>query len=238
MAQLGGISGLCALALLSALPAHAGGRFAAPEGCEIYATVQMRDCQVSQHYRCEGDAPGDQWAVYLDGEGPFYMNRVDDETRWLESYDLVTGEQDKLISEADPASFTTLLTTGRDDYDFRTENDNGVVRRYSGHDELTGETVVIDGVTLERTRFDLTAHDGAGAVLWRRSGRQLVHRDWRIFFADRETFEDAGGARTDLIDTPMEFAFPGDKGFRAAEPVYDCEMTMTEAVLPEGGFRP
>jgi len=65
------------LALISALPAFAGGKFAAPKGCTVYQTVQMRSCQVSNHYRCDGDAAGDQWSVYLDGDGPFYMSRID-----------------------------------------------------------------------------------------------------------------------------------------------------------------
>jgi len=147
-----------ALALL-APAAVAGGRFAAPQGCEVFATVQMRSCQVSQHYRCQGDAAGEQWALYMDGQGPYYLSKIDAETRWLESYDLTTGEKDRLSAETDPASFTTLLSTGRDDYDFTTESGTGEVRRYTGYDELTGERVTIDGVTLERTRFDLTAWD-------------------------------------------------------------------------------
>ncbi len=240
MAHLGRIIGLGALALLPAVAAQAAGKFAAPQGCEVYVTVQMRDCQVSQHYRCAADAPGDQWAAFLDAEGPFYVSRIDAETRWMESFDLITGESDRLMSETDPASFTTLITTGRDDYDFRTESDSGVVRRYTGHDQLTGETVVIDGVRLERTRFDLTARGADGDVIWRRRGQQLIHRDWRLFFADREDFEDAFGARQSLTDTPVDFAFPGDKGFLAADPVYDCDMTMTQANIPlsDGGFRP
>lgn len=238
MAHPGGTLALGALALVAALPAQASGKFAAPAGCEVYATIQMRNCQVSQHYRCEADAAGDQWAVYLDGDGPFYMNRIDSETRWMQSHDLITGENDRLAGETDPASFTTLITTGRDDYDFETENDAGEVRRYTGYDRLTGETVVIDGVPLERTAFDLTARDAAGNVLWRRHGRQLVHRDWRIFFADAEHFENPYGDNTDVVSTPVDFAFPGDKGFLAAEPQYDCDMMMTEASLPEGAQLP
>ncbi|MCV2873984.1 hypothetical protein OEZ71_16940 [Defluviimonas sp. WL0050] len=238
MAHPGGILGLGALALIFTLPAHAGGKFAAPAGCEVYATVQMRECQVSQHYRCAHDAPGDQWATYLDGEGPYYSSRIDAETRWLESYDLYSGETDRLMSEVDPASFTTLITTGRDDYDFTTESNSGNVVRYSGHDRLTGEKVVIDGVTLERTKFDLTARNAAGEVLWTRKGQQLIHRDWRIFFADRETFENTAGESSESVSTPVVFALPGEKGFLSADPQYDCNMTMTEAVLPGEGIRP
>lgn len=229
-----------AAAALLAAPALAGGKFVVPAGCEAFATVQMRNCQVSQHYRCEHDSPGDQWAVYLDGEGPFYMSRIDAETRWIESYDLTTGERDELMLEADPASFTTLITTGRDDYDFTTESNTGEVRRYTGHDQLTGEKVVIDGVTLERTTFDLTARTTSGELIWHRAGRQFIHRDWRLFWADTEDFENGFGDRETVIDTPMQFALPGDRGFLSTEPIYDCDMMMTEAALPlnSGGKRP
>ena len=231
---------LCA-ASLGVAPAWAGGKFVAPEGCEVFATVQMRNCQVSQHYRCESDAPGDQWSVYFDSEGPFYQSRIDAETRWVESLDLTTGERDTLRSETDPASFTTLLNSGRDDYDFATESNFGEVRRYSGYDQLTGEKAVIDGVTLERTKFDLTAWDADGNMIWQRKGSQFIHRDWRLFYADTEEFENSFGDKQTVADTPVDFALPGDKGFLATEPVYDCDAMMTEAapqILPVKGVAP
>lgn len=224
-----------AFALLSASPAIAAGKFAAPKGCTVYQTVQMRNCQVSHHYRCEGDAAGDQWSTYLDADGPFYMSRIDSETRWIDSYDLTNGEQDQLEDETDPASFSALLATGRDTYDFTTKSSAGEVRRYSGFDELTGETVVIDGVALERTRFDLTATGADGEMIWHRAGEQLIQRDWRLFFADRESFENGVGDRTDLRDTPVTFAGPGDAGFLAAKPDYDCDATMTRLEIAPGG---
>lgn len=243
MAYAAGIVSTGAFALLCALPALAGGKFAAPAGCEVFATVQMRSCQVSQHYRCEGDAAGDQWAAYMDGEGPFYLSRIDSETRWLESFDLTIGERDRLTAETDPASFSTLLASGRDDYDFMTESSSGEVRRYTGYDELTGERVTIDGIVLERTRFDLTAWDTEGQMVWHRKGQQLVHRDWRLFWADTEDFENAFGDRQSVVDTPMQFALPGDKGFLATDPIYDCDELLTQAAQPfptlaSGGSRP
>jgi hypothetical protein len=224
-----------ALALLSAVSAEAAGKFAAPKGCTVYQTVQMHSCQVSNHYRCDGDAAGDQWSVYLDGDGPFYMSRIDSETRWIDSYDLTSGERDQILEESDPASFTQLLETGRDAYDFTTKGSSGEVRRYKGFDELTGEKVVIDGVTLERTRFDLTATDVAGKMIWHRAGEQLIQRDWRLFFADHESFENGAGDKTEVRDTPVTFASPGQPGFLASTPEFDCDAVMTQAETPPGG---
>lgn len=242
MASLRGTVTWGALAALIAGPVAAAGKFAAPAGCEVFATVQMRSCQVSQHYRCAGDPAGEQWALYLDGEGPFYLSRIDAETRWLQSFDLTSGEADKLISEADPASFSGLLASGRDEYDFKTESSTGEIRRYTGHDELTGETVTIDGVTLERTRFDLTATAEDGSVIWHRTGDQFVQRDWRLFWADREAFENGAGDTETVVDTPMQIAQPGQKGYLAATPIYDCGDMLTQdeaaAVLPVAAVRP
>ena len=56
----------------------------------------------------------------------------------------------------------------------------------------------IDGIALERTEFDVTAYDEAGTPLWRRSGRQFIHRDWRLFLADTETFETAAFTAAEL----------------------------------------
>jgi hypothetical protein len=224
-----------AFALLSAFPALAAGKFAAPKGCTVYQTVQMHNCQVSHLYRCDGDGAGDQWSVYLDGDGPFYMSQIDSETRWLDSYDLTSGERDQIQEETDPASFSTLLETGRDTYDFTTKSSSGELRRYKGFDELTGEKVVIDGVTLERTRFDLTATDPDGKMIWHRTGQQLIQRDWRLFFADRESFENGFGDKSDVRDTPVTFAGPGEPGFLAAKPEYDCDAMMTRLEIAPGG---
>ncbi|GAB4382166.1 hypothetical protein [Albidovulum sp.] len=224
---------------LAAPGAMAAGKFVAPQGCEVYVTVQLKNCQVSQHYRCASDAPGDQWALYMDGDGPFYASHIDSETRWLESFDLYNGEIERLGKETDPASFTTLITTGRDDFDFETESDRQQVRRFVGHDLLTGERVVIDGVTLERTRFELTAFDAAGQRIWHRTGQQLIHRDWRLFWSDTDEFANAFGDRETVVDTPVDFAFPGEKGFLSTEPQFGCDLLMTEApgAIPPGSDR-
>lgn len=162
------------------------------------------------------------------------MSRIDSETRWIESLDLTTGEEDRIADETDPASFSKLLETGRDTYDFTTTNGAGEIRRYAGYDELTGESVTIDGVTLERTHFELTASGADGEVLWSRKGQQLIHRNWRIFFADTESFENSFGDKADVTDTPVTFAGPSDKGFLAAKPEYDCDAMMTELDIRRG----
>lgn len=225
---------LLPLFLLAASPALAAGQFQPPEGCEVFVTVQHTDCQVSYHYTCASDPKGHQWSVYAGSDGPYYMSRIDSETRWIESHDLITPESDALGTEAEPASFSNLLETGRDDFDFTTTSSTGEVRRYVGYDRLAGHNVTIDGVTFEATEFELETFDGQGEFLHRRSGTQMISRDWRLFFSDAEHFENAYGDAEDSQSRPMTFAFPGEKGFLSTVPQFGCDqmMTMNEALAP------
>lgn len=207
--------------------------FKAPSGCQLEMTVQLRQCTVANHYTCAAN-PGERWIAYADGEGQFFTSRIDAETRWLQSISHDTGEVDLLDEggSADHASFSALLATGRDDYDFVTESNSGQRIRYRGYDRLTGETVTVDGVPLERCEFDLSAYDAEGNLLSRRSGLQLVSRDMRLFFADTETFEAATGETATTSQPPVIFAFPGDEGFGALDPVLDCDVLMSGTPAP------
>ncbi|SOC18218.1 hypothetical protein [Rhodobacter maris] len=217
--------GLCAAA-----PALAGAVFVPPAGCTLGMTVQMHSCQVANYYTCAGDPPGDQWISFADGEGEYFLSHIDAETRWVESVSLYSGEVDALdaAATADSASFSTLLSTGRDDYDFVTRSNMGTAQRYIGNDTLTGQTITIDGVPLEQCRFEMQIVDAQGNRTATRKGTQLISRKMRLFFSGTESFENAYGERSTSIDTPVSFAFPGEAGFAATRPEYDCDMMLTD----------
>lgn len=210
----------------------ADGKITLPAGCTAYVTVQHSDCQVSYHYSCESDPEGDQWAVYAGADGPYYMSRIDAETRWIESHDLIAPESDKLGEEKNPASFTTLLETGRDDFDFSTISSSGEKRHYVGYDHLTGKKVTIDGQSFDQTEFKVEAFDAEGKRLHTRTGNQLISRAWRLFFADSDHFENSYGDVEDTVSRPVTFAFPDDPGFLTKRPQFGCDMMTTQA---EGG---
>ncbi len=215
---------MAAFALWPAAGLAAADLFKAPEGCQVFATVQARQCQVHQLYRCGGDPAGDQWMASFDGQGLYYLSRIDRETAWVESISTETGDVRTLGPDPkDPASFTELLATGRDDFDFTTVNGGGELRRFVGHDELTGETVIIDGVSLEKTRFESKTYDAGGTLLDESTGQQFINRDWRRFFAGSETFVTADGEKIETNQPPVTFAFPGEKGFLSTTPDYDCD---------------
>ncbi len=217
-----------AAALLIALPAGAG-LFKPPQDCQLEMTSQNRGCSVTQYYRCDFDPEGFRRSAVFTREGLTYLSVIDDETRWIESSDPETGLRDVLIDEAaDHASFSTLLDEGRDDFDFWTLSSDGARLRHVGHDRLTGEIVSIDGVELEETEFELTTLDEAGEPLIRRTGQQYISRPMRRFFGGVETQSDWTGTRRTTNDSPVLFAFPGEKGFGDTTPQFDCDQLMTQ----------
>ncbi|MGB3147372.1 MAG: hypothetical protein WBA91_06390 [Paracoccaceae bacterium] len=216
-------------ALIAPFPLAAATKFQPPQGCTAYVTVQHSDCQISYHYRCNADAEGDQWAVYAGPDGPYYMSRIDYQTRWMESHDLITPDSDALAEEVDPANFSELLAQEVDTFDFTTVSATGEKRRYAGFDRLTGKSITIDGISFDQTEFSVESFAADGTFLHRRSGNQLISRDWRIFFSDTDHFENAFGDIEDSNSRPMDFAFPDDPGFLSTRPQFGCDMMVTRA---------
>lgn len=222
------LAAMVAMLALSALPGHAA-TFTAPQGCKLEVTVQNRGCTVSQYYRCSADPEGHQRSAIFGQDGLTHTSRIDAETRWIESSDPQSGLEDRLIEDAaDHASFSTLIETGRDDFDFWTESNSGERLHHVGEDMLTGETVTIDGIELEQTRFRLTTRDAAGEVLITRDGQQFINRAMGRFFGGIETQADWTGERRETNDSPVLFHFPGEVGFGDTTPQFDCDQLMTQ----------
>ena len=220
------------LPLLLLAPPGLAGTFTPPESCTATLTVQGRGCFVSNYYTCTKDAPGDQWRADFDQEGMFYLSRIDSETQWVESYDLNPKVKQLLDpNPADPASFSTLLATGRDDFDFSLTKENGEHTNVKGYDSLTGETVIIDGVTLKRTYYEYVETDDAGNVLRQSHGNEYISEEWRTFYSGTSEWFD-GTEWLPLDGSPVQFFLPGEKGFGATQPLYECDAVMSEAVPP------
>lgn len=217
--------------MLTALPAGAG-TFTPPQGCEGYLTVQSRGCKVSHHYRCAADAAGDQWRADFGVNGLYFISRIDYEAQWVESHES-NGSVDLLEpGAADPASFSELLSTGQDSYDFATMKNTGERENVRGYDKLTGESVVIDGVTLKRTKYEVRATRDDGSLVYAAKGNEYIHPEWRIFISGAGTV-DLGDGPLPQDFSPVEFAFPGDPGFMTTTPLYECDaMTASFQVAP------
>jgi len=212
--------------LLLASPAFAGS-FTPPEGCTTHLTVQSRGCYVANYYTCEADNPGDQWRADFDQEGMFYMSKIDRETQWVESYDLNPMVKQTLdANPADPANFSSLLATGRDDFEFSLSKDNGEHSNVKGYDQLTGQTVTIDGVTLQETEYEYVETDDAGSVLRQARGHEYVSAEFRNFFSGQSEWFD-GTDWLPMDGSPVQFFFPGEKGFAATQPLFECDAVMS-----------
>lgn len=219
------------LACLATLAAPAlAGTWEAPQGCEAFMTVQSKACRVSHYYKCSADAPGDQWRVDMDQEGPFFYSRIDSEAQWVESYDPLKQVLDP--SPVDPANFSELLATGIDTWDFTLTKEDGTGSRASGYDRLTGRTVVVDGITLSETEVEFTEYDALGNVTRRSRGNEYLHPDWRMFFAGPGETDLGDGIWRPIDGSPVEFVFPGEEGFLATQPKFDCDALTAEAARP------
>lgn len=223
-----------ALALASPAMAQQADRFALPAGCVAYLTVQDRSCSVDHHFRCDGDSAGHQRRVSFDEEGMTYLGMIDDETQWIQSFHARAGSTERLAPDpADPASLTELIATGRDDYDFVTLSDRYGPTHFKGTDTLTGREVVIDGVTLDETAYQITARTADGTILWERQGNEYISRDWRMFISGTgSTTTPTDSFEND--DTPVEFIFPGEPGFLSTRPKHGCGVMLSAAPTDAG----
>lgn len=222
---------VAALLAVAGPSAALAGTFVPPQGCTAKMTVQMRGCLVAHYYTCAGDAPGEQGDTLYDSDGPYFTSRVDAEYQWIESHEIDPPLTILLDSSRDPASFSALIGTGEDRYDFTTRDETGRRLNYEGFDRLTGRTQTIDGIPLEVTEFEMTETDETGTVTARRWGNQFIHRDWRLFFSGAEMWEGTAGVLpTD--NTPVLFIFPDEPGYLSTVPLFDCTELMSRAPLP------
>ena len=196
-----------------------------PEGCTAYLTMQGASCSVSHYFTCDADPDGTQRRVELDQEGVSYVGQTDDETQWLISTYRDTGHTETLEeTPRDPASFTELLDEGISTFDFRTLSDEIGSLRYVGVDQLTGESVVIDGVELLGTEFIIRIENEAGEVLFTSAGREFISPEWRVFFGGVSTLTTPDG-EFETDNSPVEFFMPGEVGFLTPQPKFGCGLT-------------
>ncbi|SDE67339.1 hypothetical protein [Limimaricola pyoseonensis] len=220
--------------LLATIPglaaAQSPGTVPMPEGCTAYMTVQTAGCTVSHHFTCEADPEGWQRRVDLDEEGVAYVGAIDSETQWVESSYPRAGRAERLApAPADPASFSELVENGADSFDFTTRSEQTGETRYIGGDSLTGETVTIDGVELDRTEYRIRAIGPDGEELWRSAGHEFISREHRLFLSGTSTVTGPEGS-FESDDTPVEFIFPDEQGFLSSHPKHGCGATMSSLV--------
>ncbi len=201
--------------------------FALPQGCTAYVSIQSRDCSVTHHFTCETDPEGFQRRVDFDQDGPVFFSVIDAETQWVESFSPRSGSTSRLTpGAADPASFSDLMASGEDTFDFLTTSDVFGGTRHVGADRLTGQVETIDGVVLQVTEFEAAAYDSGGGLLYSSTGQQYVNADWGTFLAGTEVTDNGEEVFTS-DGRPMAFDFPGDPGFLSTQPIYGCDVVLS-----------
>ncbi len=216
------------LVILALLPTGAwaqAGAFSPPEGCTTIMTVQSKQCRVSNYYTCEGMEQGAKWRMDADQEGPYFLTMTNAEAEWVESHD--GGAAQTLGERADPGSLSTLFATGSDTFDFWLEREDGTRSHVVGKDVLTGDTVTIGGQSLAVTRFSFTERDENGEVMRQSRGQEYVSETLRSFFAGPTEHADGAGGWVKSDGRPVTFAFPGDQGYQASQPIFDCDAIMS-----------
>lgn len=211
----------------------AAATFSPPEGCKTYLTVQSHSCLVSQFYTCEKDKPGEQWRADFGANGPVFLSKTDAQTQWLESYEIDPPTRETLdANPADPASLDELLANGLDTFDFSLSRSDGRHSTVRGFDKLTGESLTIDGVTLQRTEYEYTQTDDSdGSVLAHAKGKEFVSTEWRTFLSDHSDFEQEDGSTFPYEGRPVKFIHPGQSGFQSTLPLFDCNAEAASLKL-------
>ena len=217
---------------IAPMASHAG-TFTPPKGCTAYLTVQMKSCEVSHYWTCENEPEGNHWTVSIRENGPAYLQSLDHEFRWLQSFAQGSSHISRALiePEADANSLTGLLETGRDDFDFEQSVLQGdqliAIEHITGFDRLNGTRVTIDGELLLVTEFEITVQSSGGGDPVRTTGNQYVSEQFRLFFQGNET-ETSAGVTTRYDDTPVLFIEPGEAGFLADRPEYGCDAMMSK----------
>ncbi len=206
-----------------------------PPGCSGFLTVHTRACTVSHYWRCDGAPEGTTWEVSHDLDGPVSMHIYDREFQWVDAYYFLSGTTERLYEPGpDPISMTDLLENGEDSYDFTTIEQTGdevVKLNTRGRDVATGETEVIDGVTLHTFNVASETRDENGDLVFAAEGKQYVFKDERLFMLGQESYFD-GEERWQEDNTPQEFIFPGEKGFTDFRPRYGCNAQQASFTPP------
>lgn len=196
-----------------------------PKGCQAFLTVHMKECNVSLFWRCDAAPEGTVWESSFDADGAYSVHTYDRDYQWLDSYYFADNTHERLFEPGpDPISLTALLTTGVDTYDFKTREVTQYADRvlqHTGKDVDAGQTVEIDGVPLRLVYVKSTTVDAEGELVFETEGFQYVLESERLFFLGPDLNSD-GQEEWEGTDEPVEFIFPGEKGFAQTTPKYGC----------------
>lgn len=200
-------------------------------GCEGIITAQGRQCLVHHLITCEGLPEGHRWLHTIGPNGPVayavYDNQFDNPAT---IYPLSGRMVERLPNADDPLSLDELLETGLDSFSFEERDQTGAVSRVVGYDSLPGDTVTIDGRQLARTEFQYSKRSAAGEVTDDLGGYQYLDVELRVIWPG--FFDDKLNPDESVDLSPVDFFYPGEAGFLAQRPTYECNSELVRFELP------
>ena len=155
-----------------------------PGGCNAYLTVQSKSCLASYFYTHHAGAEGLNWRIDLDEQGEIYHAQTQAEARWLYALGMKSGISENLeeTGSIDQASLTNLLQKDHDNFAFQMLSSSGEIIVLRGKDQLTGQTVIIDGLLLFQTKSTMMVTDAEGNFLWDTPATEYGSPKHRVFF--------------------------------------------------------
>ena len=190
-----------------------------PANCQAVVTLQLGFCTVSNIWNCEVDGRREVW-TYNYGEGANIVFQRDTDGQQHAAF--IVGDSGATtttptVSIADPVSIAALAATGSDSYDMTTRRPDGSELRATGTYRVMGEAISIDGWALVPV---ISANDyGNGQS---QGFYNLMDASRGILFHVGRVADTGAEAQVPEQFLPVEVAFDGDAGFRAAEPTIGC----------------
>ena len=188
--------------------------------CTTLAVIQSQSCLVRRVVTCD-NFPNDVTAVGSYGpDGPTGMAMFNSDGRTLETNAGPGTPKVKLGEQADPLSLRVALGAGADSFDYQMVHETAGIAQISGQITTSGETVTIDGRSLQVLTSNPTTVNPAGETQTV-AIRYLYDPDLRLMFTD--SVSDATTGEIRITRTPVDFIWPGETGFEDYVPQFGCE---------------
>jgi hypothetical protein len=201
------------------LPAVAFGQ-TAPATCTTLVTIQSQECFVRRVVTCD-DTP-DGW-MSVGGYGPDGASGLSIFNADGVPQRIGTGPgtpQTRLGEQTDPFDLQLVMRSGLDSFAYQLVHDDGSETLISGKTRTTGETVTVDGRSLQvlQSRQLIAPANGTAKSV---DVTYFYDADLRLLITDIIRDADTG----DIIQhrSPVDFIWPGETGFEDYTPLYGCE---------------
>ncbi len=189
-------------------------------GCTTLAVIQSQSCLVRRVVVCD-NFPDDVTAVASYGpDGPTGMAIFNFDGRTLETNTGRGTPKVKLGEQADPLSLRVVLAKGVDSFDYQMVHETAGIAQISGQLTTAGETVMIDGRSLQVLASNQSTITPAGETQTV-AIRYLYDADLHLMFTD--TVSDLTTGEVRITRTPVDFILPGEAGFEDYVPQFGCE---------------